>query len=209
MCYVIHGILLRAIEITYKGPHFGEPQWNYAFGQAWRKKICILEIIYQVHVMKGASHPSFLAQWEHIQIACLSLLYEIEVSAEPETVSASRQALPFHNSMKNCSSSYGYWPVKLSKLSGGICFPLHFTQLAIQNIQGKKYFKGLTNFPRLCGAFFPNHWNLLASYFMAVELGCSFPSSLNTTAGPQGPLSLSKIALWSLLAVNVWMPFGT
>ena len=38
MYNVIHRILLRAIEITYKGLHFGKAQWNSAFGQPEEKK---------------------------------------------------------------------------------------------------------------------------------------------------------------------------
>jgi len=38
MYNVIHRILLRAIEITYKGLHFGNAQWNSAFGQPEGKK---------------------------------------------------------------------------------------------------------------------------------------------------------------------------
>lgn len=34
---VIDRILLRAIEMTYKGLHFRKGQWNFGKGQAWGK----------------------------------------------------------------------------------------------------------------------------------------------------------------------------
>lgn len=40
---VIHRALFRAIEMTYKGLHFGKPQWDSALGQAWGRKLRILE----------------------------------------------------------------------------------------------------------------------------------------------------------------------
>lgn len=77
------------------------------------KKICILEIIYQVHDMKGASHPFFPPQWEHIQIVYVCLYYiKWNFLSSQRQSSANRLVLPFNNSIKNGHSCYEYQAIK-------------------------------------------------------------------------------------------------
>lgn len=126
---------------------------------AWGKKICILEIIYKVNDMKRVFHPSMLPQWECIQIVCVCLYYtKWKFLLSQRQSSASWLVLPFYNSMKNGYSSYEYRGIKYRLLLEVL---LHCWQF--RTCREIKYFKELTNIPRFCQAFFPNHWTLLAT----------------------------------------------
>lgn len=134
-----------------------------------REKICMLEIIFQVHDMKGVSHPSSPPQWEHTQILCVFVFITWNGSfcwAKDSHLAADCFCL-FNTAIKNGHSSYEDWAIKHSKPSGGVfLFILHRWQFG--TCKDIKSFKDLANISRFCQAFFSRPGNLLASSFLAV-----------------------------------------
>lgn len=133
-----------------------------------RKKICILEIIYQVHDMKGVSHPSCPPQWEHTQIVCVCLYYmKWKFLPRQRQSSTNWLVLSFYNGIKTGHGSYEYWAIKYSKPSGGIfLFILHCWQYRI--CKEIKYFKDLTNIPRFLSSFLSQSLKSVGCVLMAI-----------------------------------------